>query len=85
MNEKQVLPLPILIILIMGFSGVALFCLYVVHTVVKSIPPNFAMPWYLNIVPVIMVAVSFVMLLWIKKYNKNPEIVNSTKINDVKK
>jgi len=31
------------------------------------------MPWYLNIVPVIMVAVSFVMLLWIKKYNKNPE------------
>ena len=71
-NNK--LPLPIAMLLVMVLGGMGLFCVYVVKTVVESIPPDFTMPWYLNIIPTVMLIVSIVMLLLIKKYNQNPTI-----------
>ena len=71
MKEERGLPLPILILLITAFSGMGLFCVYVVKTVVESIPPDFTMPWYINIIPTASLVIAIVMLFWVKKYNKD--------------
>ena len=71
MKKNEGLPLPIFILLAMAFSGMGLFCLYVIWQVVESIPPDFVMPWYINIFPVIPFSIAVIMLLWIKKYNKD--------------
>ena len=75
MNDKKMtgfpFPFPLLMVFIMGFSGIGLFCFYVVWQVVKSIPPDFSMPWYINIIPIVFLIIAIVMLLWVKKYNKD--------------
>lgn len=73
--KKNKLPLPILMILIIAFSGMGLFCFYVILQVVKSIPPDFTMPWYVNLVPILFLVVAIIMLLWVKKHEENPDII----------
>lgn len=71
MKKKEGLPLPILMLLIMALGGMGLFCVYVVWQTVRSIPPDFTMPWYVNIIPTVTLVIAVVMLLWVKKYNKD--------------
>lgn len=66
--KKNKLPLPIFMILIIAFSGMGLFCFYVILQVVKSIPSDFSMPWYMKIIPVATLVISIIMLLWVKKH-----------------
>lgn len=73
LEKKTTLPFPILMVLLMGFGGMAVFILLVIFTTIENIPPDYEFGIGEKVVGLIPLIIAGLMIWYVAKKHKNPE------------